>query len=165
MVGAKQLKTLGLSLFRPGPYVQQWCARGTVLLRTGMPVEGRLQARRERRRGLQVPRVVIEASANIVGKAESVKAIALRRPWSRVGGGGGGSPPFYRPRRGRFTGMPHYFATRGGMAYSAVELATILANLVPVTTLWRILCLNRGDFEGGGVVVDRGVFRRARGSR
>jgi hypothetical protein len=61
--------------------------------------------------------------------------------------------------------MPHYFATRGGMAYSAVELATILANLVPVTTLWRILCLNRGDFEGGGVVVDRGVFRRARGSR
>jgi hypothetical protein len=29
---------------------------------------------------------------------------------------------------------------------------------------WRILCSNRGDFEGGGVVVDQGVFRRARGS-
>jgi hypothetical protein len=42
------------------------------LLRTGVPVEGWLQARRERRRGLQFPRVVIEANANIVGKAESV---------------------------------------------------------------------------------------------
>jgi hypothetical protein len=72
MVGAKQLMTLGLSWFRPGPYVQQWCARDTVLLRTGVPVEGWLQARRERRRGLQVPKDVIEASDNIVGKANSV---------------------------------------------------------------------------------------------
>jgi hypothetical protein len=32
MAGAKQLRTLGLSWFRPGPYVQQWCAWGTVLL-------------------------------------------------------------------------------------------------------------------------------------
>jgi hypothetical protein len=71
MVGAKQLETLGLSWFRPGPYVQQGRARGTVLLRTRVPVEGWLQARRERKRGLQVPKAVIEASANIVGKAES----------------------------------------------------------------------------------------------
>jgi hypothetical protein len=71
MVGAKQLRTLGLSWFRLGPYVQQWCARGTVLLRTGVPAEGWLQATRERRRGLQVPRVMIEVGANIVGKAES----------------------------------------------------------------------------------------------
>jgi hypothetical protein len=71
MVGAKQPKTLDLSWFRPGSYVQQWRARGTVLLRIEVPVEGRLQARRERRRGVQVPRVVIEASANIVGEAES----------------------------------------------------------------------------------------------
>jgi hypothetical protein len=35
-------------------------------------VEGWLQARRERRRALQVPEVSIEASANIVEKAESV---------------------------------------------------------------------------------------------
>jgi hypothetical protein len=68
MVGAKQLKTLGLSWFRPEPYIQQECARGTVLLCTGVPVVGRLQAKRERRRGLQVPSGVIEASANIVGK-------------------------------------------------------------------------------------------------
>jgi hypothetical protein len=71
MVSAKQLGTLGLSWFRPGLYVQQGCARGTVLLRTGVPVEGWLQSRWERRRGLQVPNDVIEASANIVGKAES----------------------------------------------------------------------------------------------
>jgi hypothetical protein len=72
MVGAKKLRTLGLSWFQLEPYVQQGCARGTVLLRTGVPVEGWLQGRRERRRGLQVPVDVIEASANIVGKTESV---------------------------------------------------------------------------------------------
>jgi hypothetical protein len=72
MVGAKHLKTLGLSWFRPEPYVQQGCARGTVLLCTGVPVVGQLQARRERRRGLQVPSGVIEASANIVREAGSV---------------------------------------------------------------------------------------------
>jgi hypothetical protein len=61
--------------------------------------------------------------------------------------------------------MPHYFATCGGMAYSVVELTTVLANLAPVTASWRVQGLNRGDFEGGGVVVDQGVFRRARESR
>jgi hypothetical protein len=61
--------------------------------------------------------------------------------------------------------MPHYFTTCGGMAYSAVELTTVLVNLALIKASWRVLCLNRGDFEGGGVVVDRGVFRRARGSR
>jgi hypothetical protein len=71
MVGAKQLRTLGLSWFRPGPYVQQRCARGTILLCTEVPVAGRLQAERERKRGLQVPRGVIEASANIVGRTGS----------------------------------------------------------------------------------------------
>jgi hypothetical protein len=72
MVGAKQLKTRGLSWFRPGPYVQQRCARGTVLLRTGVPVVGRLQARQERRRDLQVPSGVIEADANVVGEGACV---------------------------------------------------------------------------------------------
>jgi hypothetical protein len=68
MVGAKQLKTLGLSWFRPELYVQQGFARGTILLRTGVPVVGRLQARWERRSGLQVPSGVIEAKGNVVGK-------------------------------------------------------------------------------------------------
>jgi hypothetical protein len=44
------------------------------------------------------------------------------------------------------------------MANSVVELMAALANLAPVTASWRVLCLNRGDFEGGGVVVDQGVF-------
>jgi hypothetical protein len=52
-----------------GPYVQQWCARGTILLSTGVPVVGRLQARRERRRGLQVPGEVAE---DVVGELGSV---------------------------------------------------------------------------------------------
>jgi hypothetical protein len=77
MVGAKKLKTRGLSWFRPGPYVQQWCARGTILLCTGVPVVGRLQARRERRRDLQVPSGVIEASANIVGEGACVCDVCL----------------------------------------------------------------------------------------
>jgi hypothetical protein len=42
------------------------------LLCTRVPVEGWLQARQERRRGLQVPKGMIEANANIVGKTESV---------------------------------------------------------------------------------------------
>jgi hypothetical protein len=82
MVGAKQLRTLGLSWFRPGPYVQQGCARGTILLCTGVPVVGRLQARRERRCSLQVPRGVIEASANIVGG--DGERVNDRYPLSRV---------------------------------------------------------------------------------
>jgi hypothetical protein len=61
--------------------------------------------------------------------------------------------------------VPHYLAMCGGMAYSAGELAVILANLALITTSWRALYLNRGGFEGEGVVVDQGVSRRARGSR
>jgi hypothetical protein len=45
----------------------------------------------ERRHGLQVPEVLIEASANIVETAESVRVFAVRRPVSR---GWGTSPPF-----------------------------------------------------------------------
>jgi hypothetical protein len=40
MAGAKQLVTRGLSWFRPGSYVQQWCARGTILRCTVVLVEG-----------------------------------------------------------------------------------------------------------------------------
>jgi hypothetical protein len=79
MAGAKQLVTLGLSWFRPGPYVQQRCARGTIL-RCTVCLQRGVQARRERRLVLQVPEVLIEASANIVVKAESVRVCAVRRP-------------------------------------------------------------------------------------
>jgi hypothetical protein len=45
---------------------------GHYIARTVVLVEGWLQARRERRPGPQVPEVLIEASGNIVEKAESV---------------------------------------------------------------------------------------------
>jgi hypothetical protein len=61
--------------------------------------------------------------------------------------------------------MPHCLATCGGMACSTVELAAILAVLAPVLSSWRVLYSNSGGFEGEGVVVGRGVFKRARGSR
>jgi hypothetical protein len=51
-----------------GPYVQQWGAQGTILLSTGVPVVGRLQARRERRRGLQVPGEVAEDVVGDLGR-------------------------------------------------------------------------------------------------
>jgi hypothetical protein len=46
-----------------------------------------------------------------------------------------------------------------------VEMTPVLASLVPVTASWRPLYLNRGGFEGEGIVVDRSVSMRARGSR
>jgi hypothetical protein len=165
MVGAKQLETLGLSWFRPGPYVQQRRARGTILLCTGVPVVGRLQARRERRRGLQVPGEVFEAVGDVVGELRSVcvmwfRMFVRRCPLRRVG-----SPSFYRPRRGRFTGVPHCLAIGRGMACITGESAAVLTVLATILSSWRVLYPNSGGFEGRGVAVDRGVFRRARGSR
>jgi hypothetical protein len=61
--------------------------------------------------------------------------------------------------------MPHYLATRGSMACGAAELAVVLAVLALVSSSWRVLYPNSGGFEGKGVLVDHGVFRRARGSR
>jgi hypothetical protein len=94
MVGAKQLETLGLSWFRPRPYVQQRRARGTVLLRTGVPVVGRLQARRERRRGLQVPSGVIGTIDDVVGELRSVCVMWFRMFVCRCPCGEGGRLPF-----------------------------------------------------------------------
>jgi hypothetical protein len=49
--------------------------------------------------------------------------------------------------------------------YSSMEMTPVLVSLALVTASWRALYLNRGGFEGEGVVVHRGVSRRARGSR
>jgi hypothetical protein len=46
---------------------------GTILLSTGVPVVGRLQARRERRPGLQVPGEVVE---DVVGELECVWGVS-----------------------------------------------------------------------------------------
>jgi hypothetical protein len=40
MTGAKKQLTRGLSWFRLGPYIQQWCARGTILRCTVVLAEG-----------------------------------------------------------------------------------------------------------------------------
>jgi hypothetical protein len=112
---------------------------------------GGLQAWWERRPGLQVPEVLTESSANIVEKAESVRVIAVHRPVSSPAAGG--CPSLYRPRREQFTCVPHYFPTCGGMASSAMELTTVLANPAPVEASWRVLCSYKSGFEGGGVVV------------
>jgi hypothetical protein len=69
MVDAKQSKTQSFILVpAQGPYVQQRRARGTILLSTGVPVVGLLQAMRERKRGSQVPG---EAAEDIAGELES----------------------------------------------------------------------------------------------
>jgi hypothetical protein len=80
MASAKQLVTLILSWFRSGgvrPTVM--CSGHYIVLHCGAH-RGGLQARRERRSGLQVPEVLIKASANIVVKAESVRVFAIHRP-------------------------------------------------------------------------------------
>jgi hypothetical protein len=126
---------------------------------------GVLQARRERRLVLQVPEVLIEASANIGVKAEGVRVCVVRlrvRPLRL-----GDCPSFYRLRREQFTGVPHYSPMCEGMACCAAELTTVPANLAPVGASWRVLCPYRSDFEDGGVEVARPAVARgpARGWR
>jgi hypothetical protein len=55
------------------------CSGHYIVLHRGAR-RGGLQAWRERRPGPQVPEVLIEASADIVVKAESVRVIVVRRP-------------------------------------------------------------------------------------
>jgi hypothetical protein len=151
MAGAKQLGDTRFILVPAGAVRPAGvCSRHCVALHRSAR-KGGLQAWRERRPSLQVPEILIEAIANIVVKAESVQvcAVRLRVCPLRLGD----CPSFYRPRREQFTGVPHYFPTCGGMACSATELTTILANLAPVGTSWRVLCPYRSGFEGGGVEV------------
>jgi hypothetical protein len=104
MAGAKQLVTLGFIWFRPGAVRPAGvCSGHYVALHRGA-CRWELQARRERRSGLQVPEVLIGATANIVVKAESVQVSDVRRPLRL-----GDCPSFYRPRRRQFTSVPHYF--------------------------------------------------------
>jgi hypothetical protein len=72
MAGAKQLVTLGLSWFRPGAVRPAGVCSGHYIALHRGARRGGLQAWRERRSGLHVPEVLIEASANIVAAAENV---------------------------------------------------------------------------------------------
>jgi hypothetical protein len=104
MAGAKQLVTLSFILV---PVGGRTSSRGVLealyCVYCGV-CRGGLQAKRERRSGLQVPKVLIEVSANIVVKAESVQVSTVRRALRL-----GDCPSFYRPRRRQFTSVPHYF--------------------------------------------------------
>jgi hypothetical protein len=64
-----------------------------------VPVVGLLQARRERRRGLQVPGEVAE---DVMGELRNACVVCRVLSVVRVcvPCGGGSSPSFYRPRRG-----------------------------------------------------------------
>jgi hypothetical protein len=104
ILGAKQLVTLGLSWFRPGAVcLAGVCSGHYIALHRGACRAG-LQAKRERRSGFQVPEVLIEASANIMVRAESEQVSAVRRPLRL-----GDCPSFYRPRRRHLTSALHYF--------------------------------------------------------
>jgi hypothetical protein len=92
MAGAKQLVTLILFWFQPGAVHPAVVYSGHYIALHRGARRGGLQARRERRSGLQVPEVPIEAGANIVVKAESVRVIAIRRPAGRLEGAVDGRP-------------------------------------------------------------------------
>jgi hypothetical protein len=111
MVDAKQQETQSLSWFRPvGRTSSSDVLKALYCSAPRVPVVGLLQARRERKRGFQVPGVVAE---DVVGGLESkcvaqpvsccvVSVFFLRQ---------GGSSPFYRSRRERITCVLRYLAT------------------------------------------------------
>jgi hypothetical protein len=72
IAGAKQLVTRGLSWFRLGPYVQQWCARGTVLRCIVVLAEGSYKRGGRGDRASKSLRFLIEESASIVVRLVSV---------------------------------------------------------------------------------------------
>jgi hypothetical protein len=79
-----------------------------------VPVVGLLQARRERKRGFQVPGVVAE---DVVGELEGKYVVRLApccvvfvRLVAPCPLRQGGSSSFYRPRKERITCAPRYFS-------------------------------------------------------
>jgi hypothetical protein len=80
MAGAKQLTTLDFILVPAGAVRPAGvCSRQYIALHRSAR-RGGLQAKRERRSGLQVLEVLIEASADIVVKTESMQVCAIRHP-------------------------------------------------------------------------------------
>jgi hypothetical protein len=111
MVDAKQQGTQSLSWFQPvGRTSSSGVLKALYCSAPGVLVVGLLQARRERKRGFQVPGVVAE---DVVGELES-KCVAQPVSCCVVSvspRGRGGSSPFYRSRRERITCAPRYLAT------------------------------------------------------
>jgi hypothetical protein len=90
MACAKQLVTLSFILVPAGAIRPAGVCSGHYIAVHRGACRGGLQVRRERRLVLQVSKVLIEASANIVVKAESVQVCVVSRPPTA----GGTAPPF-----------------------------------------------------------------------
>jgi hypothetical protein len=126
----------------------------------GAPVVGLLQARRERKRGFQVPGGVAE---DIVGELENeyvvrcalsvvlclvCSCLSLPRGW-------GVRPPFYRSRGRRITCVSRYLATWGSTTCYAVEWAAVRTILAAIWPSCPTLYPNSGGsrVEGQRMVV------------
>jgi hypothetical protein len=144
MAGAKQLVTLGFILVPAGAVRPAGACLGHYIVSHRSACRGGLQARRERRLGLQVPEVLIEASANIMSKAESVRVSALCRPFR----GQGTAPPFICQGGGSLQACRTVLATCDGMTHSTTEWTAVLANLASDGASWHALCPPRSGFEG-----------------
>jgi hypothetical protein len=157
MAGAKQLDDTSFILVPSGAVRPAVVCSGHYIALHHGACRGALQARQDRRLVLQVPEVLIEASANIVVSGERrvsmsiVSSVPLRRR---------DCPTFYRPKRGQFKACRTILPTCRGMASSVAGLTTIPANLAPVEASWRALCSYRSDFEGSSVEVGRPVAAR-----
>jgi hypothetical protein len=125
--GAKKLSDTRFILVPAGAvHPEGGCSRNCIALHRSA-CRGELQARRERRRNLQVPEVRLRQSANIVSVGRNVQVFSYPPPPPRLGD----RPPFYRPRGGGLQSCRVVLIMCGGMAYSAVELMAVLANLAP----------------------------------
>jgi hypothetical protein len=117
MAGAKQLVTRGLSWFRSGPYVQQWCARGTILHCTMVLAEGSYKRGGRGGRASRSLRFLIEAKCQYRG--EGGRRVSECYPSSPLQPGN--CPSFYRTKGGNLQACRTVLATCGGMEHSAAE--------------------------------------------
>jgi hypothetical protein len=158
MAGAKQLDDTGFILVPAGDvHPAVVCSGHYIALHRGA-CRGVLQARRERRLVLQVPEVLIDAGVNIGMKGRKACECAVHLCLSPLRLGD--CPPFIGQGEGNLQVCHTIFPTCRGMASSAVELTTVLANLAPVEASWRVLCSYRSDFEGSSVEVGRPAAAR-----
>jgi hypothetical protein len=151
MAGAKQLVTRGLSWFQPGPYDQQWCARGTILRCTVVLTEGGYKRGRRRGRASRSQRFFDGGKCQYRGDGRKrVGEYYLSSPR-----GQGTAPPFIGQGGGSLQAYRTVLATCDGMADSATEWTAVLANLASDGASWHALCPSRSGFEGGGVEISR----------
>jgi hypothetical protein len=155
MAGAKQLDDISFILVPAGAVRPAVVCSGQYIALHRGACRGALQARRERRLILQVPKVLIEASANIVMRGERRVSMPIVSvvPFC----GWGIAPPFIGQGGGNLQACRTILPTCRGMASSVAELTVVLKNLAPVGVSWRVLCSYRSDFEGSSLEVGRPV--------